>query len=197
MKYPFSDIMTSVVSLHERFYGGPPTILAACRKFHEEVDEFDNEARLDLLNNKQAVCDEAADVLITVFGILYARGIDLPEFEPRLLAKLAKNDLKTPKTHGIHPVTGTIERIERLRISPTAGVLDQEIQDLPGEIIGVDYAAGSDLSFGHVDETEQLIDGEIVSGEDTLAGSSDEGAFEPDVDEIADTPRKRGRPRKS
>ncbi len=58
------------------------------------------------------VVEEAADVMVTLIGILLTRGITYPELEEAIHFVIKKNDAKTEDTHYVDGVTGKIKRRE-------------------------------------------------------------------------------------
>lgn len=96
-------VWISTQDLHKRFFSDkPPTFQARYRVFMEEVAEF----TLDLTNtgeNEPFVVHEAADVLVTLIGLLQGYGIEFGEFCEAIESVVDKNDAKTLETHFIRP----------------------------------------------------------------------------------------------
>lgn len=85
--------------LHQRFFpDNPPSFRARYRVFLEEVAEL----TLDLTDNGENeafVALEAADVLVTLVGLLQGYGIEYEEFSAAIVSVINKNNAKTLLTH--------------------------------------------------------------------------------------------------
>ena len=98
-----SKIWQSTAYLHERFanvsYDNPLYLTARWEKLAEEYREFTEAEDADDL------CKEAVDVIVTLIGVLQARGIPLSQLEDGVNAVIAKNGAKTHETHKLEGFT--------------------------------------------------------------------------------------------
>lgn len=93
------DLWESTEALYRRFGITHPDFDAAFRVFGEEVFEFINEITLPMEITDAAELMEAADVLVTIIGLLIARGFNFQDFASAIDGVRAKNDLKTGDSH--------------------------------------------------------------------------------------------------
>lgn len=112
MYHPLHALWDSTFDLHSRFFpDNPPDFEARWRVFNEEVSEFLLECANanDLTDMEPA--QEAADVIVTLMGLLQGLGFDYNNLQDAIIATAEKNDSKTLKTHAVNK-KGKIARIE-------------------------------------------------------------------------------------
>lgn len=91
----FDALVKSTSDFYKRF-NRKPTLTEAQRIFLEEVGEFlEAVAESDSFH----IAEEAADVIVTIIGMLTAAGVTLQEFEAAMGYVATKNELKTHETH--------------------------------------------------------------------------------------------------
>lgn len=96
----------STAALYERFGLDTETTPPSKRRriFMEEVAELLEESAWDDASHPSSrrsyeVCSEAADVVVTVMGLLQAHDVKLEDFAASMERIAAKNDAKTADTH--------------------------------------------------------------------------------------------------
>lgn len=111
----FELLWASTEALYERFGLDAATTPPSKRRriFMEEVTELLEESAWDDASHPTArrtaeVCNEAADVVVTVMGLLQAHGIYFDELESAIDRIINKNNAKTDATHAL--VNGKITR---------------------------------------------------------------------------------------
>jgi NTP pyrophosphatase (non-canonical NTP hydrolase) len=104
MNDPLRDLMHSTTAFYDRF-GWRPVREDAVKIFEEEVREVIEAAHS---GDQQHTAEEAADVMVTVFGLCQSVGVTPEMLVEQVYAVIAKNDAKTHDTH--HNVDGKIRR---------------------------------------------------------------------------------------
>lgn len=107
---PFSFGWFATKAFHRRFNLDTQDHQARRRKLLEEVGEFlETSLGLELgYPAKDAMLEEAADVYITLAGVLQSHGVLFAEFENAIRQVAEKNNQKTLETH--ETVNGFIRR---------------------------------------------------------------------------------------
>lgn len=96
------QLWESTEALHERFFPDkPPSFEARYRVFCEEIAEF-TLALTDTGDDEiPDVAGEAADILVTLFGLLQGYGLPYNELMDAIAVVKYKNDCKTLETHEV------------------------------------------------------------------------------------------------
>ncbi len=107
------ELWKSTADLHERFFpDDPPGFDARWRVFFEELSEFLAEVTMPSELSDGAELSEAADLLVTLIGLLQLRGATFVEFEAALNGVARKNNAKTHETHEVN-ASGKIARKQK------------------------------------------------------------------------------------
>lgn len=110
-------LFDSTAALYKRFDLDAESIPPAKRRriFMEEALELMEASTSDELsfgsNDEDVLADEAADVMVTVCGLLLAHMIDREYLSAAIERVIAKNDAKTLDTHAL--INGKITRKQR------------------------------------------------------------------------------------
>lgn len=91
----FNRLAKSTLEFYERF-SYTPNLNAAHRIFLEEVGELIEASRTQ---DREDIVEEAADVIVTVIGIVLACDISIGELEDAMAYVARKNDRKGYDTH--------------------------------------------------------------------------------------------------
>ena len=99
MENALEHLWNATESLHKRFGVFPPDTSEALRVLNEEAFEVIEAA---LTGDEQELADEAADLIVTLMGVLMARDVELNHLEDAMRRVAAKNNAKTHETHHIN-----------------------------------------------------------------------------------------------
>lgn len=116
-KYDALDrLWQSSADLYARFNMATPNTLDQLRVVHEECYELTQAAHEYQFGKGMGdhVTEEAADVIVTVMGVLMSCGATYAELASAIGRVAAKNDAKTHETHAVSEVTGKITRRSKL-----------------------------------------------------------------------------------
>lgn len=107
-----SHLWHSSADLYQRFGMATPNTSAQLRVVHEECYELTQAAHEYEFAKGMGdrVTEEAADVIVTVMGVLMSCGVTYHELASAINRVAAKNDAKTHETHYVSEVTGKITR---------------------------------------------------------------------------------------
>jgi phosphoribosyl-ATP pyrophosphohydrolase len=94
-------------TFHHRFRGSAPSMISAFDAMDEEYNEFINAV---YYGDNASLQEEAADLMVTIIGVLLSQGVTYGEFSDMINAVIAKNLRKTHETHWVDPDTGRITR---------------------------------------------------------------------------------------
>lgn len=102
----------STEDLHTRFFtDNPPEFSARWRKMFEEISEFTDEVSMPTEFGCDKATKEAADVVVTIIGLLQARDCVFEQFEIACQHVVSKNDSKSLDSHFVNE-KGLIARKE-------------------------------------------------------------------------------------
>lgn len=98
----FEELRNSTIELHKRFDNEALYPYAQLKKFSEEAFEFIFAVTAGYGDNlDQDIIEEGLDVLVTVFSVWAALGIDLEDISKEVDEVVRKNGSKTKETHEI------------------------------------------------------------------------------------------------
>jgi phosphoribosyl-ATP pyrophosphohydrolase len=93
----FTALYKSTLLFHQRFAPPQkPELHAATRMLSEEFYETLEAA---LIGTDQELCEEGADLIVTLMGVMMSRGIELTDLQNSMFKIAAKNNTKTHLTH--------------------------------------------------------------------------------------------------
>lgn len=101
----------SAIGLLARF-GARPLPFQALRRVGMEYRELEEAVKLytSYQGSALAVCEEAVDVMVTLFNLLHATGADETAIVVIMQRVIEKNDSKTLDTHQLVPIWQSVER---------------------------------------------------------------------------------------
>ncbi len=99
MENVLEHLWNTTEALHKRFGVFPPDTNEALRVLNEEAYEVIEAA---LTGDEQELADESADLIVTLMGVLMARGVALDDLKDAMRRVAAKNNAKTYETHHIN-----------------------------------------------------------------------------------------------
>lgn len=98
----FEELRNSTIELHKRFDNEALYPDTQLKKFSEEAFEFIVAVTAGYVaNTNENVIEEGLDVLVTIFSVWAALGIDLQNISKKVDEVIYKNGYKTKETHEI------------------------------------------------------------------------------------------------
>ena len=110
MRDMLQELWDSTHDLHHRFFPDkPPSFEMKRRVLFEEFGEFTQ--AIDMEDEPEDWCNEAADLMVTIMGLLQGMYLDYDDLRNAIDEVIAKNNAKTLDTHKVR-ADGKIARVQ-------------------------------------------------------------------------------------
>lgn len=108
----FQQLWTSTETFFDRFDKLPPKLREQSKVFNEELAEFKEATLAHHFHDGSEVdmCNEAADLIVTICGVLMSQGQSYHKLVQAMQRVAMKNNAKTHETHVVDATTGKITR---------------------------------------------------------------------------------------